>query len=269
MITSMLETLKKKTFTFFSAHFFGQKKYFFIFRKLFLLSLKGMNFIPKNDNTSESLSHFFKSNSEKQPMLIFDIGAGSGASSDFLLNHLDPKGSLVALEPSTHSFTQLAHLFQGNPQVSCHQIALGDKETTHPLFHHADLFQEEKSTMFEKQLYTDLKTTESVQVTTLDRFCHDHKISQIELLYLDCNGAELSILQGAKDMLKHKRIHRILFSFGRSHIGSGSEFNELVQILYEFDIKLLLKDGQIELLRQDIPFHDIRIGKRLYIATLK
>ena len=264
----MIETLKKTIFNFFSTHFFGKKAYFFIFKKLFLLSLKGMHFIPKNDNSFEGLSCFFKSIPQKKPMIILDIGAGSGASSDFLLKHLAPS-NLVAIEPSTHSFAQLNHLFQGNPQVNCHQLALGNKETTLPLFHHADLFQEEKSTLFENQLQTELTTTEHVQVTTLDRFCQHHNIPQIELLYLDCNGSELSILQGAQEMLKRKKIHRIIFSFGHSYRGTNSQFNDLVQALYEFDINLLLKDGQIELHPQDISLHDIYVGKRLYIATLK
>lgn len=48
-----------------------------------------------------------------------------------------------------------------------------------------------------------------VQTKTIDKFCSENKISKIDILKLDVQGAELAVLRGAKNLLKTKKIKLI------------------------------------------------------------
>ena len=48
----------------------------------------------------------------------------------------------------------------------------------------------------------ELASTQEIQTTTLDDFCHSEEISEIDFIQIDTQGAELKILEGAKEILK-------------------------------------------------------------------
>ncbi|NES77587.1 MULTISPECIES: FkbM family methyltransferase [unclassified Okeania] len=48
----------------------------------------------------------------------------------------------------------------------------------------------------------ELVSTEEIQTTTLDDFCYSEGISEIDFIQIDTQGAELKILEGAKEILK-------------------------------------------------------------------
>ncbi len=48
----------------------------------------------------------------------------------------------------------------------------------------------------------ELVSTEKIQTTTLDDFCHSEGINEIDFMQVDTQGGELKVLEGAKDILK-------------------------------------------------------------------
>ncbi|MCW3122634.1 MAG: noeI 1 [Flavipsychrobacter sp.] len=45
-----------------------------------------------------------------------------------------------------------------------------------------------------------------VQATTLDKWCKDYKIKQVDIMWVDVQGAELLVFKGAEKILKNTRI---------------------------------------------------------------
>ncbi len=49
-------------------------------------------------------------------------------------------------------------------------------------------------------------TTITVQTTTLDSWAHEHKVNHIDFLWLDAQGHELAIVQGATELLRTVKV---------------------------------------------------------------
>src|SRR3990170_1501252 len=73
-------------------------------------------------------------------------------------------------------------------------------------------FIQDRSDMFfllgqsKESLMNNDVTTESVDIVTLDEFCHTKRIDQINYLKIDTEGGDLEVLKGAVNMLTEQRI---------------------------------------------------------------
>ena len=70
-------------------------------------------------------------------------------------------------------------------------------------------------------------------IETIDQFCDDHFVSQIDLLKMDLQAWELDALLGASDMLKRKAIRFILaevaFRRADSDMQYFGDFNDFME----------------------------------------
>jgi hypothetical protein len=73
--------------------------------------------------------------------------------------------------------------------------------------------------------------SETVKVTTLDRYCEQLGIEAVSLLKLDLEGHEFEALQGARGMLAKQAIDVITFEFGGANIDSKTYFRDLWTLL--------------------------------------
>ena len=269
----MLKKIKKKLFLFFTTHFFGKQSLFVFFKKILIFSLKGMQFISEPQSLKKNLTRFltlYPQNKSSRPRVILDVGAGTGASTMQLITTLGPSPTVIAIEPSTHAFKSLCSLFQANKHVSCYQTALGKSKKKTVLFQDINQFHSEKSSLHPNSILPTQRQTEEVDQTTLDLFCHEHTLPYIEIIHLECNGAELNILEGASTLLSENRIRTILFTYGERNRGTDGCFQALYAKLNDrYIVELLLENGQIPVKESDLPLHEFCIGKRYYCATLK
>ena len=149
----------------------------------------------------------------KEPV-IFDVGAYLG---DVAMAYRArfPDASIYCFEPSPRSYRVLKTRTVGDSRTFCHQTAVSDRKGT-------ALLNENASSATNSLLTTDprgssfwgeglLKTTARTEVptTTLDAFCREGRISHIDILKLDVQGAEFSALVGATDMLASQRVSLI------------------------------------------------------------
>ena len=146
--------------------------------------------------------------------IIFDVGAYVGDVAKAYRARF-PDASIYCFEPSPQSFQVLKRRAERDVLTFCHQTALSDRKGTR-------LLNENVSSATNSLLTTDsrgssfwgegvLETTARTEVptTTLDAFCRADAIPHIDILKLDVQGAEFSVLVGATDMLASQRVSLI------------------------------------------------------------
>jgi FkbM family methyltransferase len=153
-----------------------------------------------------------KSIAGNKSSIIFDVGANRGDVTQ-KYNLLFPDSKIFAFEP----FPDHAQIFRSNfslrKNIELHEMALSNIVGTLD-FHvnkSSDTNSLLKSTKIgassDEQCRTQSKIT--VNVNTLDNFCKERNISNIDILKLDVQGSELNILQGANDLLSQRKIKLI------------------------------------------------------------
>lgn len=153
---------------------------------------------------------------------ILDIGSWHlGQSIEFA--ELFPDARVDAFEPVPSSFELCksrhdALVPQQKKRINIHNIAITDKAGEIP-FYPVDPLQSSvpnvgASSMFkfmeglngtpfnQKLIQQEIK----VQATTLDKWCKDNKKKQVDIMWVDVQGAELLVFKGAEKILKNTRI---------------------------------------------------------------
>jgi FkbM family methyltransferase len=143
-------------------------------------------------------------------IVIFDVGAHYGETSAEYRRFF-PSATIHAFEPTPESFEIVQRRFADDRMHHAHRLALSDKsgkavfkvnqtDSTNSL-----LATEEGVHEHWRPLVQTERTVE-VETRTLDEFCQGQGIDAIDILKLDVQGAETSVLNGARQMLSRGAI---------------------------------------------------------------
>jgi FkbM family methyltransferase len=163
---------------------------------------------------------FFKSSSDieaeifkaRMPRMIFDVGACRGEMArDFLRRY--PGTRLVAFEPEPENARHaLEVLAPHRDRATLEAFALSDRSGTvrfHVNSHHGTHSLHEIGAQRYWAGHAEARDTIEVRTATLDDYCAQNGIHEIDILKLDTQGSELSILRGASLLLSTGRIAMI------------------------------------------------------------
>jgi FkbM family methyltransferase len=133
--------------------------------------------------------------------VIFDIGANVGQSLEHYLAWF-PDAKVYCFEPSRSACNELKRAFSGRSKVEAYQVAMGSAEGVGVLSENTDLSVMNR--LSNKPADSEeLSEFDSVQIDTVDSFCHRHGIKNINYLKTDTEGFELDVLAGASKMLEN------------------------------------------------------------------
>lgn len=154
--------------------------------------------------------------------IFFDVGANIGQTTARALQEL-PKARVFAFEPHPLTFASL-------------KKAIGDVENFKPFnlgfgttIGEVDLYEYDMSVLnsmvqdapFAVRYQKEGKRI-PIQSTTIDRFCLEQNVTNIDVLKIDTEGFDLAVLEGAKNMLLGQKIKFIYTEFNDIHLKGGT-----------------------------------------------
>ncbi len=147
---------------------------------------------------------------------VVDVGAHAGIFACWAARAAGDV-RVYAYEPSPESFRYLEHNVRANAldNVRCLNLGVSDREGS------ARLYRSGRDTgshsLFPREGLHHPSDFSEVRLTTLESALHDNGIERIDLLKLDCEGAEFGILFGASpDLLR--RVRRIAAECHFKHV---------------------------------------------------
>lgn len=194
--------------------------------------------------TFPPLGHVLQMICASEARTILDVGANTGQMAK-VFRRLFPKSKIICFEPMADAYYVLTSLAQKDDRLKVENTALGDvggikkfnvnkNDSTSSLLDATPQAIER----FGKEIMGRKEVVE-VDVTTLDDYCEQNKISKIDLLKLDVQGYEAQVLRGARKMLADNQIHAIMAEICLSPLYIGqSAFSELLGILEEHGYKM-------------------------------
>lgn len=152
---------------------------------------------------------------ERQVRTIFDLGANYGEITQ-LYRDMFPDATVYAFEPIAELAAQLRSRFKHDPKVVVESFAIAENAGVKQFFVNSNkdtsslLASKQDVPISYKSMMTAAKTVD-VNTTTIDLYCKENGIAQIDLLKMDIQGGELSAICGATDMLS-KRCVGLIYS---------------------------------------------------------
>jgi FkbM family methyltransferase len=162
--------------------------------------LSGALFYEGFENTERSFVERFL----RPGMIVLDIGAHHGYYTLLASRKVGPSGLVLAIEPSPRERKRLRlHLrINRSKNVQVESRALGEAEGS------ADLYlirgTESGCNSLRPPNVPQKTDRVSVSVECLDRVLRDHGIEHVDFIKLDVEGAELSVLKGARQLLDRR-----------------------------------------------------------------
>lgn len=223
-----------------------RNKIFYPFWKfLNRLSLYGMNFGVASGYADYSGELYIIKHLKNDLVngVIFDIGANVGDWSKFVIEeYRDITYKLYMFEPSLVTFQQLKNNIAELNDRFLYAIGFGDKKEN------LQIFYDNAAQGSASILMKGAKFSEEIQIETIDSFCKENSIEQIDFLKMDVQGYEYNILLGAKEMLKNGKIKYIQFEFDEPNIESRIFFKDFWELLHgEYNIYHSLYNGLVKI----------------------
>lgn len=163
-------------------------------------------------------------------MSVVDIGANLGYYTVLASRIVGNSGRVLAIEPDAHNFALLDHNIRCNglTNVTAINAALGPSKGTTKLHCSANNFGDHRA-------YASDEDRESVEVTvlTLDDILTQHEIEQVDLLKMDVQGYEESVVHGMRESLDYGRMRGILMEYWPHGIRCAGGDPDRLSMLFE------------------------------------
>lgn len=174
--------------------------------------------------------------------IVFDVGANDGRTALRLMRHLPVPPRIFSFEPVSSTYRVLVERTGSYPNIRCFQLALGAETGAKPIYLNAISAMNSVDPGSNPD-WGRQESTESVQMTTLDRMVRELGIGRIHLLKIDVEGHDLEVLRGGEDALGTGKVDFIQIECGISP-GRTPSLEEVRAYLGAFDYHLYSIDNQ-------------------------
>lgn len=138
------------------------------------------------------------------PEVIFDVGANVGQSTRQYVNWF-PQSQIYCFEPISSTFIELKRNVKSFSNVHCFKLALGSSKGQKDMYGGNCSLMYSINPRVNGMSHANSKI-ESVEIDTLDEFCHRQEIIKISFLKIDTEGYDFEVLRGAKEILSRQML---------------------------------------------------------------
>ena len=210
------------------------------------------NIIPKILDSIHETFHlqriekYLKKHFPSDIHIIFDVGCYKGAFLDICLKLYNSSTDIFAFEAEKDVFTGL-NKYNNIDNVKIFNLGIGDKNTVAKLNISYQKGTSTFSTINQSSNYLKFKSRilkskifmkqEKVRMQTIDMFAQSNGIRKIDLLKIDTEGYEMSVLEGAEKLIENTKL--VLIELSSHDMYSNYDKREVEQFLLKKDFLLV------------------------------
>lgn len=167
----------------------------------------------------------------KDPVVI-DVGSNKGHWSDIIFEEFNGNCQVHLIEPIQKllSFTEVKYEYRRN--VYYHKFLAYKTDEPKIDFHFFENFNNELSSIYDgRESWDGLpQQTMKLPAKTIDTFCKEEKIQFVNFLKIDCEGSDMDVFIGCKDLLANDRIGVIQIEYSEHWERSGYDFVTIISL---------------------------------------
>ena len=217
---------------------------------MFLLSLNNLGVLNyENDRISGEYSFLVKlTKTWGVDSIAIDVGANVGNYSN-LIKKLTPNTKVYAFEPHPKTFKILENNAKIN-SYSAFNLGCGKEKSKLKLYDYENKDGSSHASVF-KEVIENLVHSNSIahiiDVIDLDSFLVEQNVKRVNLVKIDVEGNEYSVLEGLQDSIKSGMIDIIQFEFNQMNVVSRNFFRDFYEILCDYRLFRMLPDALVPL----------------------
>jgi FkbM family methyltransferase len=179
--------------------------------------------------------------------VVIDVGANIGLYSLIASNKVGREGQVYSFEPSEWAYSRLRENINLNDfkNIEICKFGVSDKKGVVKFYKCAD---DAYNSLGHHPMFA-VKEVVEIEVDSLDNFCRERKISKVDILKIDAEGADYLVLKGAREILGFNESPVIFCEYNKS-ISEGYDFSrdDLILFLKERSYKVyeLKNNGIVE-----------------------
>ena len=173
--------------------------------------------------------------------VFFDVGANVGQTS-LRAATVFPNAAIHAFEPHPGTFRHLLAQTGSNERIRPNNLALGESDGEVDFY---DFGDSKINSMIANSPYVqkfEKKATKiKVACTTIAQFCDRNELPGIDVLKIDTEGFDLSVLKGAKPLLEARKVKFIWVEFNSLSNADGrpGSLAAIADFLEPYDVKFV------------------------------
>jgi FkbM family methyltransferase len=184
----------------------------------------------------------------RQNLTVLDVGANNGAWSLDLfekIRNFEPRFHMFECAP--YCFSHLDRRAEQIPGAIVNHIAVsecvGEMKFYLPSRGSGLASAHLRSdTSVSREEYTEV----TVETTTIDAYMEENFIDRLDIVKIDVEGHEISVLRGAARAFSERRIGTVMFEFGSANVNSRTFFRDFWEFFtaHEYILKRVLPGGR-------------------------